>query len=221
MKGYFIGFLILLIVNSTFSQKVSVDFDLGYGIYSMSQLKELNNEVLASLPFPAQTTSSFPPYLTYRAGFFYRVDTVYSIGTYLGYSSTGSRISLADYSGEYRFDQTISAISTGIALKLLLINKRIKLELYNSLSFCYTELNISENLILNDFNEGYRHKLLGNYCSYGLGANFYYSLMHFDIGFYGGFVIDINSNLGIIPNYSSSLAGWTGPRFGIHTAYNF
>jgi hypothetical protein len=204
-----------------YAQLRKVEVNVGYGIYSMSKLKEMNNSVLTGLPFPAKITNSFPPYLTYRGGLYYRMDSIISVGSFISFSSTGSRISLADYSGEYRFDQAISSITTGLSIKALLFNRKPKIEIYNSFNISYSELIFIEYLEVSGLKDIKETKIDGSFCSVELGTNCYWNINRFDLGLYGGLVFDIPSNLLIIPNYRPILAGWTGPRIGIYSAYKF
>lgn len=113
--------IIISILNSVAlcQHKVSFWGIISYNTYSMSELKDIQSELLNDIlkfNIPARITESFPPYLGYKIGFAIPViDTAkrtFSIGGFVERGTTGGRIHYQDYSGEIKIDQ--SAVETSI-----------------------------------------------------------------------------------------------------------
>ena len=150
--------LILLLVTSVQaeSQEYHLMFQTGMGNYSMSDLKGLNQKNLKRLPFEAKVVSDFPPYWTYRPAVLVKFNRI-SIGASLSYQSTGSRISVKDYSGEYRFDMNVNAVSPGIYTEVEVLKiKTLQLSFYTSIEKSTTILNtdeyfnVADSLLINE-----------------------------------------------------------------------
>lgn len=138
------------------SQEYDLMFQTGIGNYSMSDLKGLNQSLLKTLPFEAKVVSDFPPYWTYRPAILVKFNRI-SIGASLSYQSTGSRISVKDYSGEYRFDMNVNAISPGIYAEVEVVKiNTLQVSFYTSAEKSTTRLstdeyfNVADSLLINE-----------------------------------------------------------------------
>jgi hypothetical protein len=107
-------FLLLSITAKLFSQELNLGFEFGLGSYKMQDLKEINDNNLNSLPFDARITDNFPLYYYYKPSLMFSISSAISLGIAWSYHSTGSRISLVDYSGEYAFDTRIRSSSPAV-----------------------------------------------------------------------------------------------------------
>jgi hypothetical protein len=99
-------FLVTSIVSQ--AQEVTGNINLGYSTFSLNSFKEFQHELANSYPVGTKVVDAFPGYLNYSAG----VQILYSsfyFGILGGHTSTGGRISYADYSGYIKSDQLISA----------------------------------------------------------------------------------------------------------------
>jgi hypothetical protein len=151
-----IAILLLVISLQAKSQEYHLMFQTGMGNYSMSDLKGLNQINLKRLPFEAKIVSDFPPYWTYRPAVLVKFNRI-SLGASLSYQSTGSRISVKDYSGEYRFDMNVNAISPGIYAEVEVLKiKTLQLSFYTSVEKSTTRLstdeyfNVADSLLINE-----------------------------------------------------------------------
>jgi len=187
----------------------------------MKKLKNINNEILDQLPFKAQLTNDFPPFIYYKGGCIYDIASLFSVGIVGAFYTTGSRISLKDYSGEYRFDQTISSYAPGITTRIKLYKLKFKIEEYNNLYYSISKLNSLEYIELNGDSKTDRSNFDSRFFEFELGFNFTYIYKHFNIGLSCGYLIDFVSDFGIIKNFNPNLAGWNGSRLGLYTSYNF
>lgn len=87
----------------------------GLGFYDMSQLKDYNSFIRATLPFETKQMSNFPPFWNFTAGVhLFSEQMKYGYGINYSFESTGSRISRKDYSGEYSGNFTANSNSYGI-----------------------------------------------------------------------------------------------------------
>lgn len=84
----------------------------GVGTYSMSDLKEVQKLIIDNSEIPLQVTSSFPAYFNYSIRLGHK-SNIASQGITAGLMSTGSRSSLADYSGYVYSDINCQAIYMG------------------------------------------------------------------------------------------------------------
>jgi len=89
---------------------------LGYGTYSMKELKEHQQDIQAQFPVDSEITSSFPAYWYYEAGANYRFKFNFFVGATLAYGSTGGKINYHDYSGEIDCEHRLRYIAIGVPL---------------------------------------------------------------------------------------------------------
>ncbi len=96
-----------------------------YNSFSMSDLKNLQNELLSDLTgigVPATATEAYPGYLGFQFGLLVPVqvlekETIF-VGGFGEFTSTGGRIHYKDYSGEVRADQIAKGYSFGGIIEL-------------------------------------------------------------------------------------------------------
>ena len=109
------GLILFLVLNFIMAngQKIDAGLEFGIGSYEMSDLKSLVSSVLASNPVEPKLISNFPSYFYYQPYLkFCRKN--YNYGLSLGLQSTGARISIHDYSGEYLFNTQITGLSASV-----------------------------------------------------------------------------------------------------------
>lgn len=124
--------LILLISGSLTSaalgQSISMEGFVGYGTYGMNDLKKVLQVHLEAVDLPVRITEDFPAYV--NGGFqfgFYHDD--FETGLRFGHYSTGGRVHYRDYSGEYSFNVTINAYTSGVHTRMTFFeNERIQLK---------------------------------------------------------------------------------------------
>lgn len=99
--------------SSLFCQEISVGMGSGMATFTMSDLKEYNDDIFPE--FDAKLVSDFPPFLYFQPRFKFTW-LRFSFSVEYTYLSTGSRISAKDYSGEYLFDMMVHSNNAGIVL---------------------------------------------------------------------------------------------------------
>jgi len=190
-----IAILLLFISLHAKSQEYHLMFQTGIGNYSMSDLKGLNQSILKSLPFEAKIVSDFPSYWAYRPAVLVKFNRI-SIGASLCYQSTGSRISVQDYSGEYRFDMNVHAISPGIYAEVEVLKlKKLQFSLYTSVEKSITSLgtdeyfHVADSLLINE-----QINLKAKSLSIEPGICISYPIRNFTFGINAGYSFPLKAN---------------------------
>lgn len=224
---YFILFLFLLFVQQSWSQSYKFGLQSGIGSYGMSDLKTLNEQVFPGIPFNTKLVSNFPSYIYYRPSVLMYHDG-YALGLVNTFQSTGSRISGKDYSGEYRFDMTISSNCPGIYFERPITSAHnLQFTYYIILGCSFTKLKINEYYKVLDEqlnNEDIKFKSLNFYVEPGF--NLQYPVKTFSVGINGGYYVPFGNEALYTDNnkkhslYNSKTnqpitPGWNGFRMGI------
>lgn len=153
MKYIISVFILLHCTILTFAQKVdmqdySIEIMLGGGSFQMNGLKEMNTFIQKSLPYRTQLVADFPSTLFYRAQAI-RLDNSFHIGPSFSFFTTGSRLSSADYSGEFKNDLTVNAFVPGIIGSVRINNHKFyKLYFRPTVGTLITKLKVEESLVL-------------------------------------------------------------------------
>ena len=115
LKTYLV---LVLIITATSIKAQDLLFGAGFGggTFSMSSTKEFNKVISSGLPFKAELTSNFPPYFFLKAEALYSFPKTFAIGVNFTSTSTGARLSYADYSGSYKFDNVQNGLFPGIKI---------------------------------------------------------------------------------------------------------
>lgn len=114
MKRYLWMLIFIFLPCLLPAQKFEIAAGIGYGACSMSDLKTLNIDIMMKLPFESEVVDDFPSWFVYRLSFSAMIGKRISLGVLYTHSSSGSRVSSADYSGEYYFDTRLAANSVGL-----------------------------------------------------------------------------------------------------------
>jgi hypothetical protein len=209
------------------AQEVSVGIGIGICKAGMSGLKTINENEMNKLPFGAVQVENFPAAPEYNLDFVVSLGSKYSAGVYYNFFSTGSRLSLKDYSGEYRFDNIASNHSVGLINKFSVFEKKaflvqftLAVGYYNSTFKLTEELDVYNSDILS---EDYRFKSQGLFAKPGIAA--FYSWKYINIGLYGSYYIGTHNDIYLADNHDAKLTDetsgdkiktdWGGFQFGI------
>jgi hypothetical protein len=90
----------------------------GGGTFYMNSIREFNQIIVKQLPFKPAIKDNFPPYFFSKVELLYCFPENLAIGINFSSTSTGSRYSLADYSGKYTLDNIQQGLFPGIKLLL-------------------------------------------------------------------------------------------------------
>lgn len=120
------------------AQNIFIGAGAGGGTFKMNSQKEFNQTIVDNLPFKPALTDNFPPYFFYKVEVLYNFSNILTAGINLSTASTGARLSLADYSGKYYFDNVQKGIFPGIKVflgKALRESNELKFSLAGGASF--------------------------------------------------------------------------------------
>lgn len=111
MKKRIALFLLTSIVITSYSQNERVFFELNYNTFSHASLKTFQQEFIQDLPeIPISINDNFPSNIGFTLGLkLNQINTFF----FLGYNSTGGKISYSDYSGVIRITQLLKAYTVG------------------------------------------------------------------------------------------------------------
>ncbi len=144
------------------AQEFNVSVTAGAGTYRMQNLKTFIEIVNESLPFSPVVVDEFPPYFWYAAAASV-IKGDFNWGITVNYNSTGSRVSLKDYSGEYLSDRKLSSVSPGITAGYLLppLGNHLSFTPVAGIGVIVTGMEVDETLIavgdtVSDFHQNYR-----------------------------------------------------------------
>lgn len=117
-SGLILLFIALAVSTSHSQPSAAIFGNFGYATFSGGDAKEYNASLLESAqPVPAKLLSNYPGYYLYSGKVsFFIGDRDMMISAYAGHTSTGSRISYADYSGFLYIDQRVVTTSLGAEL---------------------------------------------------------------------------------------------------------
>jgi hypothetical protein len=227
MKKVVIFFFAVCLSYSLHAQ-ISLGYKLGYGTYQMKSVAEFQQYILKSSDLPGKIVEEFPGYMNHRLYIgiparwpHYKV--------YLGYETTGGRISLVDYSGKWNFDMMLNGFQGGIHMETPLTKpKKIEFNGYLDLGLNTTMLNLIEYYKVWD--EDSEQSQL--FFAYGMdaqaGFEASYNFPAFDIGCYLGYELSLSTPFYLDGDYSyrlgtsqDELTNWSGIRVGVVTSYAF
>lgn len=232
MRTALLLLLLLFASNKLLSQEIVFEYNQGLGSYSMAGLKSLNETVKGSLPFNTEIVNDFPMYWYFRPGISYRIK-LFEIGCIYQYQSTGSRISVKDYSGNYHFDTQVSSHAPGIKLGYIILdNDLLRLKIYALGGIILSKLKLDEYLEVNEealINEEFSFKGQNYYIEPGvaishpfrfieLAINMGYNLQFGDQAFYFQDIKD--ATLRNTKTGRPIKPGWTGIRIGLSVIYS-
>jgi hypothetical protein len=196
----------------------------------MTDLKELNSVDLKSLPFPARQTANFPSYWNYKSTLSYSFKKFVTLGFAMSFESTGSRISLADYSGEYFFDTRIHAFSPGGVIEISNRSDKLRYSFCNEVGFESTRLSLIESIRVGSQSteDAYSFKSRNLYYEAYLKAT--YPVLFLRIGVFAGYLLDIkkepfsgksmNGKNIELSGGQLAAADWSGIRLGLSVSVN-
>ncbi len=220
-----------LIIFSLFTfqmsaQDVMVSFQSGAGFYDMGSLKSINQTKLAALPFDAQLVSNFPAYIYYKP-MLKVCSSMLDFGLVYTISSTGSRISSADYSGNYHYDTKIQNQCMGLfANKNVAQYKNVKLAVGIECGVSFSKIKTEESLQLTAFEQTTNNSYASSagYVQPGIMASVPYNDFSFElnVSYYkeflrGDYTQNENSANSIVVNNKVDM--WDGARVGITVSY--
>jgi hypothetical protein len=213
-----------------FSQEFNVVLETGLGSYRMSDLKEINKTVLKGLPFDAKITNNFPIYWNYKSCLLYSFRKLVTVGITGSYQSTGSRVSRADYSGEYFFDTKIRSFSPGAIIEFYHPVDKFRISFSNEVGIEYSKLGLKEVIRVNTESQKNEFTFTSENYYYEPAVKLSYPVSFFRLGLVAGYLFDLkredlsgsdsnNYNL-ILSDGNPAKSDWSGIRLGASLSFN-
>jgi len=208
---------VFLSITHLVGQKAEFLFSTGMGFYSMGDLKALNQELQQQIPFETRIVTDFPPYFQFGGQVAFKVYPIYRIGLKYMFSTTGSRISSADYSGEYYFDNVINGHTIGLINSFRLYTfKTIELDFQVNLGVIFSTIKMEEFLNVFDttVSGNSRFTSTGFFAEPVLQATYQWNVLK--MGVFMGYLLNRGGKITTSDGAkTSSYADWSGFRFGI------
>ncbi len=200
MKKYWLLTVLLLTLTDISAQEIFMRFETSYCMYSMNSMKAWQEDFIKTIGLPAKVVDAFPSYYGYGfslGGRSHRSE----YGIFLGYNSTGGRIDLQDYSGSFRSDQLLSAITYGIFYQYQ-VNRSEKWRIYTSLhlSTVLTSIDINNSLQVGDIFQNSTIKMYGRSYGFRPGLNLRRELGAFSIYAAASYELQTQGNIHLNEN---------------------
>lgn len=222
---------IFLILFEVSAQNVKFSFETGVGTYSMTDLKSFINTSTKDNPLDPVMVSNFPPYFYFSPSISLGIKN-HNLGTRFSLISSGARSSIKDYSGEYRFDGTVSGFGSALFDEVYIHRSEKYGVLFRlDIGGIYSKLKLHEFFQLNDIeqlNESYHFFSMNLYTLPGLKFDYNIS-ENFSLFANAGYHIDIfksplyiegsKRNMYLTDRNSQVKVNWNGVRIGLGISY--
>jgi hypothetical protein len=227
MKNKYILLILLAIPLYSIGGGIRINLQSGYGNYSMTDLKIFNDLMIQNLPFPVRQMENFPGYWYYQGSVEFAITKNLNLGPVYAYHSTGSRLSLADYSGSYAFDHLIHSHQAGLAIDYKLFSKNnFSLYVYTNGGFVFSNVKMNEVLQMTEPEETTIENLSFKSTGYFTepGISFGYTFKFIEPGIQIGYHIPLSEKGLVNTNNDQKLylndggqvkPGWGGIRIGL------
>jgi hypothetical protein len=186
MKKVLVSLMLVLFPVFLWSQVLKIGFQSGFEGNSMFELKDLNTNIMSTIPFDTKVVSDFPGYLYYQPSISLAFKR-FGIGLNFSNNSTGSRVSGKDYSGEFRFDLRLRKNSPGVFIEYFLYTERdmgFRLICEGEGGIMFSSLLLEQSLIVNgttQLNDSYDFKAKNYFFQPGLKAVYRLNSFEFEI----------------------------------------
>lgn len=190
MKNIILITLFILCISGINAQ-VSLNYRLGYGTYMMTNLSLLQEDILSDSEFPAKIVTQFPGYLNHKL-----MIHLPSLGEdnslFLGYVTTGGRISLTDYSGRWLFDMNLNGFKAGLHKEFPFRKfNRFNIKTYLDFGTTLTYMNITELIEIEQEKVNVSDLFVGHGIDFEPGVLVKMEQPLFNIGLFCGFELDM------------------------------
>jgi hypothetical protein len=223
-------FLVLAAFTIVAQEYETKDFKIGISVGGAllftGELQKINNEAISSSPFNLETINNFPPNFTYGGFVLNKMGKRLALGPGYIFYTTGSRIGVKDYSGQYSFDQIISAHSLSILVEMLLSEKKKSAIFFEGIAGAnFASWKMIEHLIIGEESQKDETSLKAIKPFVYPGFKFSRKLNE-SIGIFlkGGVSIDIAGKFHLAGHpraKSETKANFSGPRINIGIEYGY
>ena len=173
------------------AQSWQIGFSTGKVNHENKRLKSFNESISSRLPFETALTDNFPvtPYVGIEAGYNFKA---FFIGVNYAFNSTGSRLTVTDYSGSYYFDIIqnghLVSVTPGSFIE---IANNLKVYFVCDVGAIFSALILNERAYFTDFGE---YKEWYDFNSRSFYARpqvrLSYEFFYFKVGLTAGYLLD-------------------------------
>lgn len=222
-----ITYILLLLLALPFisvSKGIKLQLRGGIGTYSMTDLKTIDNLVINQISLPLHQTENFPAYWFFKGALLFDVNEHFSMGPIYGFNSTGSRYSLADYSGKFYYDNMVQNHSVGLSFCYSRPTEfNLNWGVYLDGGINFSEMQLTQHLELTEVEDQQTEKNRAKETGYFVepGIQISYPYKRFEPGLHIGYHVPL-SNSGLkendsndffyLPNGDKASCRWNGIR---------
>lgn len=192
MRKLFI-YLFLLFPAMLNAQKWTFQYEFGYGSFQLKDIKAIQDRVVNSMSmYGARTTEYFPNHYIQSASIGYILGQ-HHFGVSAFYLTTGGRVHVGDYSGEYKADMLLNGYRLGIFYRYYIPNKIQWFNIYGQVApgILFSRLTMDEDLVIGSqkLEDDLKFKSTGAYIEPSIGVRFK-PLHWLNLSVGGGYEID-------------------------------
>lgn len=228
MKPFVLAISLLFSTILASGQDILTGVQATFATFNMSGLKDMNTEVLRSLPFDAKTTVSFPANFGFKAYMGQYAGTKVFIALKYSMNSTGSLISRSDYSGSYGFKMRTHYHSPGVLVHIKMFSfSRYRIWFCTETGYNFSSLELRETMKTagNSNEEITDYRSTNFYFEPGLKTNYPLNSF-FSVEAYAGYTFDVMGGLKLkddfdikelidIGHHAGYTINWSGIRIGL------
>ena len=216
-RKVFIILLTLAAFTESRGQQLSFLFSAGMGGYSMKDMKNLNDDLQAHVPFATDVTSNFPMTFQFGGEVTIRVSHFYTLGVLYSFNSTGSRIASSDYSGYYHFDNVLTGHTIGLLTDFTVWEgKSFGINIQANIGAVITRIRMTEDLFVADtlVSSSEKYHSLSGFVEPRLVFSYRWKLLK--AGAYCGYFYNPGAQIQDSGGTKMGVkTSWSGIRFGI------
>nr|WP_319397653.1 hypothetical protein [uncultured Carboxylicivirga sp.] len=212
MKKIFVLFLLFLSIH-TYSQDWTFEYNLGYGLYQLDDMKTLQHSMQNN--YGLIVTDDFPGYINHTLNVGYAAGR-HNFGGTFSYLTSGGRLHRADYSGSYTIDMIMNGYKIGAFYRynIPVENSPVSVYLQVSPGVVFSDLTMEEdvNIYTENANENTKLKSTGIYIEPAIGAVYHYKKwLNFTLR--AGYESNFKGELKYEDQNTGIDAKWNGLRF--------
>ena len=205
------------------TSNVALQYGLGYGSFKLEDIKTIQGRVKNTMSqYGARITENFPNYFIQSVAFGLIVGQHHT-GIRGSFLTTGGRVHVSDYSGEYKADMLLSGVRFGLFYRYYIPNNSQWFNIYLQIEsgILSSNLKMNEKLVLGSrkiLEENFTFKSKGAYFEPSIGVCFKpLNWLHLSLG--GGYEIDTGGKMKLSSNNNKytyrgdDKINWNGFRF--------